>query len=266
VEAEGSAVSPTATTNTKKRVKKIQTVISSSSNTFTQSKKKDAKDKMHQQQQKQQLLEERCDPKRRGIHPDDALMVGMAPTSASTCVDCHTKIVQGSIRFGIKYAGNPLPNIPVIPLYGTHPVPMYMWCHAGTGDTTTTGTSSQNRRLPCGLSYCRLSKTMSDAERTCHACQDLPSPVGSIRLLCGGPPKGKKICRHAFHIQCWIQTISRASISETAKQQLLSIPIESIGTTNKRRRITDDDMPLSWNDLLAHEQEQVRHDFLLPNA
>jgi hypothetical protein len=171
VEAEGSAVSPTATTNTKKRVKKIQTVISSSSNTFTQSKKKDAKDKMHHQQQQQQLLEERCDPKRRGIHPDDALMVGMAPTSASTCVDCHTKIVQGSIRFGIKYAGNPLPNIPVIPLYGTHPVPMYMWCHAGTGDTTTTGTSSQNRRLPCGLSYCRLSKTMSDAERTCHACQ-----------------------------------------------------------------------------------------------
>jgi hypothetical protein len=105
---------------------------------------------------------QRNDPDHRGIH-EDAIRVGRAPTSASTCVACDKRIEKDSPRWGLKYGGNPL-TIPVLPLYGSNP--MVLWCHPA-----------------CGLSYVRYSDLPSEAAaaRTCHACQDSPIMVKMIQ-------------------------------------------------------------------------------------
>jgi hypothetical protein len=175
-------------------------------------------------------VNDRCDPKSRGIH-DDAIRVDVSsPSSRATCVDCNKTILKGHPRWGIKYAGNPLP-IAVIPLYGSHP--MTLWCHAGG----------------CGLGFLRISPEMPPAGRTCHACQDTPSTEG-LRLLCGGPPnKQGKIRQHAFHLHCWLKAIVDNVEDETAKGELLVSPTE-IGAACK--------IGLSWADLTENEQQLVQ--------
>jgi hypothetical protein len=171
---------------------------------------------------KRQQVDDRCDPRVRGIHRDAIRAEAHTPSSHATCVDCKKRIQKGAPRWGIKYAGNPL-AIPVIPLYGCHP--MYMWCHA-----------------KCGLAFQRMEPDMHEASKTCHACQDCPSKEG-LRLLCGGLSKGKKIQQHAFHIQCWLGAMNDVD-DEAAKAQLMVSPSDIC--TNKRG--------LSWEDLTPEEQ------------
>jgi hypothetical protein len=169
---------------------------------------------------------DRCDPAKRGIHPD-ALRFGTAPTSASACVGCGRTIAGGSVRWGLKYAGNPLPE-PVVPLYGSHP--MTLWCHAD-----------------CGLTYHQLREGECAAAKTCHLCQTEPDPErdGGLRLLCGGSNKGRKVRSHAFHLSCWKQAVMRCD-DETIRRAILRDP-----TTIGGRR-------LGWSDLSAAQQEIVR--------
>mmetsp|Transcript_33042 Transcript_33042/g.71507 ORF Transcript_33042/g.71507 Transcript_33042/m.71507 type:complete len:101 (+) Transcript_33042:26-328(+) len=67
-------------------------------------------------------MEERADPKLRGVHRD-GIQADVSPSSRAECVDCGKPIAKGSARWGIKYGGNPLTGIGagVMPLYGTHP-------------------------------------------------------------------------------------------------------------------------------------------------
>ena len=181
------------------------------------------------------------DPSQRGIHTD-AIVAGTAPSSASACVACQRKIPKGHTRWGIKYAGNPLP-IPVLPLYGSHP--MVMWCCHG-GRTKT-----------CGLAFARYADMSSapPATRTCHACQDAPDDpsssdaAGSIRLVCGGPPKGRKIRHHVFHIACWIRSVRGAGGDPMVKPQ----DIAGVPTRGQHG--------LSWEDLIPGEQKIVCDEF-----
>lgn len=173
--------------------------------------------------------DDRCDPKSRGIHEDAIRAEADSPSSRAKCVACNKLIMKHTPRWGIKYAGNPL-SISIIPLYGNHP--MHMWCHAGG----------------CGLNFVRLSPEMPAAARTCHACEDTPSTEG-LRLLCGGPPnQHNKIRQHAFHIQCWLKSISSVD-DEDAKKQLLISPTD-IGKDNK--------LGLAWKDLTEDEQDTMR--------
>jgi len=174
-------------------------------------------------------IDDRIDPKSRGIHPD-AIRVGVAPTSRATCVDCGKKIIENTARSGIKYAGNPIDG--VIPLYGSHP--MVMWCHPG-----------------CGLAFSRLQDLKSEAARTCHLCQDTPDDKQQLRLRCGGGMKGKKILHHSFHIACVSKIIVQAeNLSKEQKQEIL-VKVESIG--NKHG--------LSWRDLTEDEKEFCRNEW-----
>ena len=199
-----------------------------------------------------QQLEARLDPKVRGII-DDAIHADLAPTSRSTCVACDTFIGKDEARWGIRYAGNPLPGkIPVIPLYGTHPVPMYMWCHGGG----------------CGLSYVRIDPNdpgrWPPAARVCHYCSDTPEENG-LRLLCGGKPKGTKIRQHAFHIHCWKKALIRAkesscsSLDEKGLQEVLIRP-EKIGMLSTRKKsigVQCAQGGIGWNDLTESEKAFV---------
>jgi hypothetical protein len=183
---------------------------------------------------------QRNDPDHRGIH-EDAIRVGRAPTSASTCVACDKRIEKDSPRWGLKYGGNPL-TIPVLPLYGSNP--MVLWCHPA-----------------CGLSYVRYSDLPSEAAaaRTCHACQDSPDhgeddSKSTIRLLCGGPPKQRKIRQHAFHISCWIRAIQ---ISDSSLAEKLMVKPEDIGKVKTKKKNNG----LSWDDLSPKEHQQVQEEF-----
>lgn len=178
-------------------------------------------------------VEDRCDPASRGVH-HDALQFGTAPTSGATCVDCGKIITKGSVRWGVKYAGNPLP-VPVIPLYGSHP--MVMWCHAN-----------------CGLTYCKLlPDSACVAATTCHLCQDKPDlkKDDGLRLLCGGSNKGRKIRAHAFHLSCWRQAVLRCE-NGSVREAILKQPISNIGNGNGRG--------LGWDDLLAEQQKTVQNE------
>jgi len=195
---------------------------------------------------------ERTDPGHRGIH-SDAISTGRAPTSAASCVACDTSIPKGSARWGLKYAGNPLP-IPVLPLYGSHP--MVQWCH---------GSSSSSC---CGLAFRRFADMNDDppAARTCHACQDGPDDANDatstnqgIRLLCGGVPKGKKIRHHVFHIGCWLRAIAKDSYLENE----LTVDPRDIGKTTTKLRTLGG---LSWDDLTPSEREFVLREFGEPTG
>lgn len=211
----------------------------------------------------QPSIKDRIDPKRRGIHPD-AIQVGRAPSRAATCISCGHRIEKRSARWGIKYAGNPLP-VPVIPLYGQNP--MVLWCHPGG----------------CGLTYVRYSDLPKDisAARTCHACQDAPDeqdpPLDSnnattthrsIRLLCGGPPNSNgKIRQHAFHISCWRKAIT--SSDHDLATELYVSPL--IGSKTRKRKNEGEIMnavasELSWTDLTGPEREQVHEEYQLPSS
>jgi len=176
-------------------------------------------------------LSSRCNPKQRGIHPN-AIQAGRAPTSAASCVDCGKTILKGDPRWGIQYAGNPLPSEPVLPLYGSHP--MYLWNHAH-----------------CGLAYTVLTSEQGEATRTCHACEDVPSAPGSLRLLCGGSAKGNKIRHHAFHIACWKRAM-QAAPDDDSRKALLVGP-DQIGISSERG--------LSWKDLSVEQKELARKEF-----
>lgn len=217
------------------------------------------------------------DPNHRGIH-EDAIAAGRAPNSAAACVACGQKIKKGHCRWGIKYAGNPLP-IAAIPLYGSHP--MFMWCHGGNG---------------CGLAFARYGDMTSEppAARTCHACQDAPDEVAAtrdvsvssadpaaiataaaarvaggqidrknIRLICGGPPKGCKIRHHVFHISCWIRCVRKSCGGNDADpsllRQLLLKPQDLVAKTHKKS--ASGLMGLSWGDLTPDERHSVRVEF-----
>jgi hypothetical protein len=168
-------------------------------------------------------LDPRVDPKIRGV-VSGALKSEKAVSGRAACVDCGKLIAKGDFRVGIKYAGNPVSE-PVIPLYGTYPVPMYMWFHGGG----------------CGLAYYILQEDDCPAKRTCHACQDTPGEVGELRLLCGGGKKGKKVQSHPFHFKCW-----KAALVD---KELMVDP-QQIGR-HKRRG-------LRWEDLTPSEQELVK--------
>ena len=194
----------------------------------------------------------RLDPSERGIH-EDAIQAGRAPTSASTCIACRKSIQRGSPRWGIKYAGNPLPQEAVIPLYGSHP--MAMWCHAGK----------------CGLELVRITPPQmmdTPATATCHACQDQPS--SGIRMLCGGPNKGRKIQSHAFHVACWIRSIQEASKTDIECQTVLLSALGDhpreflqISTTEQSAQKGNQEKVLSWDSLSSSEQEALVNDWKL---
>mmetsp|Transcript_2157 Transcript_2157/g.5153 ORF Transcript_2157/g.5153 Transcript_2157/m.5153 type:complete len:211 (+) Transcript_2157:78-710(+) len=173
----------------------------------------------------------RCDPSSRGVHPD-ALRFGVAPSSASTCVDCGCIILKGSARWGVAYAGNPLPER-VVPLYGSHP--MVMWCHAR-----------------CGLAYYKLPNDACPAARTCHMCEDVPDPErdGGIRVLCGGPDKGKKVRSHAFHLSCWRRAV--LGIEDGDVMRAIMRDPETIGKKRKRG--------IGWSDLSVEQKEIVERE------
>lgn len=172
-------------------------------------------------------MAERLDPKLRGIHKD-AIHAERATSSRAECVDCARLIGKDEPRWGVRYAGNPL-SMPVIPLYGTFPIKMYMWCHAG-----------------CGLSFIRLTKEMPEAARVCHYCSDTPDDSG-LRLLCGGKPKGTKIRQHAFHVRCWKDAIEASGLDEEAKKAILIDP------TKIRKR----NGGIGWGDLTDVEKDFV---------
>lgn len=175
---------------------------------------------------KRRQADDWCDPRVRGIHRDAIMAEAHSPSSRATCVDCKKRIQKGAPRWGIKYAGNPL-SIPVIPLYGSHP--MYMWCHA-----------------KCGVAFQRMEPAMHEAWKTCHACEDCPPEQGLLRLLCGGLPKDRKIQHHAFHIRCWLGAINAVD-DEAAKTQLMVSPSD----------ICNNKHGLSWEDLTPEERTTV---------
>lgn len=178
------------------------------------------------------IQQDRLNPKLRGIHPD-AIQANLAPSSRAACVDCGKSIAQSAPRWGIKYGGNPL-AVDVIPLYGTHPMVMYL--HAGG----------------CGLSFVRLESDLCEAARTCHYCSDEPDETEPpVKLLCGGAPNQQhKIRQHAFHIRCWREAIIKSDLDEDAKKTIL-IDYRDIG---KKRG-------LAWKDLTKEEQSYVRDCF-----
>ncbi|GKY97438.1 hypothetical protein MPSEU_000702300 [Mayamaea pseudoterrestris] len=180
------------------------------------------------QKQLSSIQLERLDPTLRNIHPD-AIQANLAPSSRATCVDCGKTIPQGAPRWGIKYGGNPL-ALPVIPLYGSHP--MVMYCHAGG----------------CGLSYVRVSEQshLCEAAKTCHYCSNAPDEA-LVKLLCGGRPNQQhKIRQHAFHIRCWKDAIEKSPLNDEDKKQIL-IDYKEI---KKQKGV-------SWEDLTLAEQAYV---------
>jgi len=229
-----------------------------------------------QQQQQQQQHLERTEPRHRGIHTD-AIVAGRAPTSASSCVACRNKILKHDPRWGLKYAGNPL-GIPVVPLYGSHPMVMWLCCSPNHNSN-----NSNNNNGGCGLAYARYTDMASEAPavRTCHACQDSPddtttttttavddshSSRNNVRLLCGAPPKGPKIRRHVFHISCWIRSIQQSSSDDPSICESLLVDPSIIGTQQTTTNCSNGNSNstlcgISWDDLSPHEQKLVRKDF-----
>jgi hypothetical protein len=117
----------------------------------------------------------------------------------------------------------------------------------------------------CGLAFRRHSDMRDDppAARTCHACQDGPdgddanTNHDSIRLLCGGVPKGKKIRHHVFHIGCWIKAVQSACGDSSLANELAVDPRDIGKTTTKLRKLGG----LSWDDLTPGERRFVLHEF-----
>mmetsp|Transcript_13282 Transcript_13282/g.15137 ORF Transcript_13282/g.15137 Transcript_13282/m.15137 type:complete len:210 (+) Transcript_13282:315-944(+) len=149
-------------------------------------------------------MEDRRDPEKRGIHPD-AVCIERARSNRSKCNACWKKIEKDEVRWGLKYAGNPIIGEEVIPLYGSHP--MYLYFHAH-----------------CGFAFDRLSLLQEEhqtwfAAQTCHLCGKIEedgSKSFDIRLRCGGgrlryPAKSEeKILFHRFHVKC-VQTVFDSS-------------------------------------------------------
>jgi hypothetical protein len=142
----------------------------------------------------------RRDPSARGRHAD-ALRSGAAPTSRSTCCACGRGIAQSALRWGLKYAGGPLAQEHVVPLYGTHP--MWHWFHH-----------------ECGFAFERRSELLSRnpewrAAATCHLCgMDCDRDLEELRVRCGGKAparRGDKVVHHAFHVAC-----ARVALGEAA--------------------------------------------------
>ena len=238
-----------------KQKSKAPSTIVARKKTPAKTKPKIEQPKQHNSVQNAQHQQQRIDPRHRGIH-DDAIQAGKAPTGAASCVACDKRIDKNQPRWGIKYAGNPLPaTIPVIPLYGSHP--MVMWCHGGSGC--------------CGLAFVRYRDMESEAPavRTCHACQDAPdehetsntdNKHNSIRLLCGGSPKGRKIRHHVFHISCWIRSIQK-SAAIALHEKLLVKPQDITSVPPKTKNQKQAFRGLSWVDLTQNERELVCEEF-----
>jgi hypothetical protein len=213
------------------------------------------------------VVRDRLNPALRGIHPD-AIQVGIAPTSASTCVDCGRPIHKGEVRWGIKYGGNPLP-VPVVPLYGH--MPMIMWCHGPSSTPAAKGGF-------CGLAYVRIQDQHSDptseawicdASRTCHICSDSPDDTSSnnnLRVLCGGSIGERgKIREHAFHIQCWKSCLIKGSQSFNPEQrQLLESAVNHPERPKQWKRHSKSSAVfgkvLTFQDLTHEEKAAVRRE------
>lgn len=198
-----------------------------------------------------EAMQRNVDTIHRGIHPDAIQVFGGAATKAgqrATCIACDKRIEKGSARWGMKYAGRPLP-IPVIPMHRPEPR-VVLWCHPGG----------------CGLNYVRYSDLPKiPAARTCHACQDSPDndmKNRPIRLLCGGPPSDKVPVRHhAFHISCWRKAILSPG-EELAKTLDVSPLVIGEKTLTQRRKIGNEaGKALTWKDLTRAEQAQVQREF-----
>ena len=256
--------SPPATTTTSRKVSTNALTAAAATSTTPQQAQQPAQGTLV-------AAAQRLDPHYRGIH-SDAIQAGYAPTSGSTCVDCHQRIVKGDIRWGIKYGGNPLP-LPVLPLYGTHP--MVLWCHANCGrtfyvrrrrssyrDNDSHNDNDYNHNTELEPSY-----LSSAAARTCHACSDVPdvddpSSEGSwmVKLWCGGLPGERgKIRSHAFHVSCWKQSIERSlSLDDDGKHQLLCVHPSELAAQHRRRAPPAG--VVAWADLTSTEQDHVVQD------
>jgi hypothetical protein len=221
---------------------------------------------------------DRLYPKLRGVHPN-AVQAGIAPTSASTCVDCGRAIPKGQMRWGIRYGGNPLP-LPVVPLYGH--MPMVMWCHGPTSSSTntTTSTKATTGGAFCGVALVRLEEKHSDpasegwlcaAARTCHVCSDGPDAAkdsatcgSNLRVLCGGRMGERgKLREHAFHIQCWKDCLVKGSANfnredKQALESALQHPEAQWRRHSKTSAVFDE--VLAYQDLTRDEQALVRHE------
>lgn len=198
----------------------------------------------------------RCDPSKRGIHPDALVFESSSVSGRAVCVSCGNKINKGCPRWGIKYAGNPLPrNENAIPLYGSHPMYMYLHfrpdqCRGGGG-----GGGGRTGASPCGLAFYRLAASDSDARRTCHACTDVPGTVGELRLLCGGPPDERgKVRSHPFHISCWCKAVLKGGGGGGASVALRDIGSSKCKNNDNNNMITGG---LGWNNLTATERALV---------
>jgi hypothetical protein len=218
------------------------------------------------------VVRDRLNPTLRGVH-EDAIQVGIAPTSASTCVDCGRPIHKGEMRWGIKYGGNPLP-LPVVPLYGH--MPMVMWCHGPSSSSTLAKGGF------CGLALVRIQDHHSDstseawvcdASRTCHICSDAPDDDTSssidgnhLRVLCGGSIGERgKIREHAFHIQCWKSCLIKGSANFNHEQrQLLESAMNHPESPKQWKRHSTSsavfDKVLAYQDLSDEEKAAVRRE------
>jgi hypothetical protein len=171
----------------------------------------------------------RRDPSARGRHAD-ALVSCAAPTSRSTCCACGRGIAQGAPRWGLKYAGGPLTQEHVVPLYGTHP--MWSWFHH-----------------ECGFAFERRSELLSRnpewrAAATCHLCgTDCDRDPEELRVRCGGKAparRGDKVVHHAFHVAC-----ARVALGEEALPRARLVGAQPIYGG------------LGWTQLTSAEQQLV---------
>jgi hypothetical protein len=201
--------------------------------------------------------------------------VGIAPTSASTCVDCGRPIHKGEMRWGIKYGGNPLP-LPVVPLYGH--MPMVMWCHGPSLLSASASTSTPAKGGFCGLAFVRIQDQhadpnseawICDASRTCHICSDAPDDTidsSNLRVLCGGSIGERgKIREHAFHIQCWKACLVKGSANFNHEQrQRLEAAMNHPESPKQWKRNSKSSavfgQVLAYQDLTDEEKSAVRRE------
>jgi hypothetical protein len=104
------------------------------------------------------------------------------------CGACDQKIDKGtSPRWGIKYGGNPL-SMPVLPLYGTHPM-VAPWYHAAAGcgasfvrysDLPPEHLVARTCQVP--VKKAKMAQTMTTRGQRFASCvEDLPNQHGKIR-------------------------------------------------------------------------------------